>query len=76
MFSYAGITPKQATLLADKYHIYLLHTGRISITGRKCEIVVEGYPQQKLTESDSHEGKCQLCRQKHQRGPKNRRVNQ
>ena len=30
-----GITPEQATLLADKYHIYLLHTGRVSITGRE-----------------------------------------
>ncbi|KAI4724645.1 putative aspartate transaminase [Aureobasidium sp. EXF-10728] len=33
MFSYIGITPHQATILADRYHIYLLHTGRISITG-------------------------------------------
>lgn len=35
MFSYTGITPKQVYALQDKYHIYLLKSGRASISGCK-----------------------------------------
>ena len=35
MFSYTGLTPKQVYALKDKYHIYLLKSGRASISG--CE---------------------------------------
>ncbi|OBT41565.1 hypothetical protein VE00_09149 [Pseudogymnoascus sp. WSF 3629] len=33
MFSYVGITEKQAIMLREEYHIYLLNTGRVAITG-------------------------------------------
>lgn len=35
MFSYTGLTPKQVYALKDKYHIYLLKSGRASISGCK-----------------------------------------
>jgi len=33
MFSYTGLTTKQCEILIDKYHIYLLKSGRISMAG-------------------------------------------
>jgi len=33
MFSFTGLTPAQCKLLTDKYHIYLLSNGRISMCG-------------------------------------------
>ncbi|KAF7717896.1 Pyridoxal-phosphate-dependent aminotransferase class-I [Penicillium ucsense] len=33
MFSYTGLTPKQVYALRDKYHVYLLKSGRASISG-------------------------------------------
>ncbi|KAF5865283.1 hypothetical protein ETB97_004491 [Aspergillus alliaceus] len=33
MFSYTGLTPSQVYALKDKYHIYLLKSGRASISG-------------------------------------------
>ena len=33
MFSYTGLTPKQCEILINKYHIYLLKSGRISMAG-------------------------------------------
>jgi len=33
MFSYTGLTPKQCEHLINKYHIYLLKNGRISMAG-------------------------------------------
>lgn len=33
MFSYTGLTAKQCEILIDKYHIYLLKNGRISMAG-------------------------------------------
>ncbi|KAL2795955.1 pyridoxal phosphate-dependent transferase [Aspergillus keveii] len=33
MFSYTGLTPSQVYTLKDKYHIYLLKSGRASISG-------------------------------------------
>ncbi|KAJ5110143.1 Aspartate aminotransferase cytoplasmic [Penicillium argentinense] len=33
MFSYTGLTPKQVYALKDKYHVYLLKSGRASISG-------------------------------------------
>lgn len=38
MFSYTGLTPSQVYALKDKYHIYLLKSGRASISGRKSFI--------------------------------------
>ena len=35
MFSYTGLTPMQVQALKDKYHIYLLRSGRAAISG--CE---------------------------------------
>lgn len=35
MFSYTGLTPAQVHSLKDKYHIYLLKSGRASISGCK-----------------------------------------
>lgn len=35
MFSYTGLTPSQVYALKEKYHIYLLKSGRASISGRK-----------------------------------------
>jgi aspartate aminotransferase len=35
MFSYTGLTPAQVYSLKDKYHIYLLKSGRASISGCK-----------------------------------------
>lgn len=35
MFSYTGLSPKQVYALKDKYHIYLLKSGRASISGCK-----------------------------------------
>jgi len=35
MFSYTGLTPKQVYALKDKYHVYLLKSGRASISGCK-----------------------------------------
>lgn len=33
MFSYTGLSTKQCEILIDKYHIYLLKSGRISMAG-------------------------------------------
>ncbi|KAJ5632657.1 Aspartate aminotransferasecytoplasmic [Penicillium lividum] len=33
MFSYTGLTPKQVYALKDQYHIYILKSGRASISG-------------------------------------------
>lgn len=33
MFSYTGLTAKQCEILINKYHIYLLKSGRISMAG-------------------------------------------
>lgn len=33
MFSFTGLTPKQVQVLVEKYHIYLLANGRISMCG-------------------------------------------
>lgn len=37
MFSYTGLTPAQVLLLKEKYHVYLLKSGRASISGRKFD---------------------------------------
>lgn len=33
MFSFTGLTPEQCEILINKYHIYLLKSGRISMCG-------------------------------------------
>jgi aspartate/tyrosine/aromatic aminotransferase len=33
MFSFTGMSKKQCEILIDKYHIYLLKNGRISMAG-------------------------------------------
>ena len=33
MFSYTGLSTKQCEALIDKYHVYLLKSGRISMAG-------------------------------------------
>lgn len=33
MFSYTGLSEKTCDLLIEKYHIYMLRTGRISMAG-------------------------------------------
>jgi len=33
MFSYTGVSPKACDVLTNKYHIYLMKTGRISMAG-------------------------------------------
>lgn len=33
MFSYTGLSEKTCDILMEKYHIYLLRTGRISMAG-------------------------------------------
>lgn len=33
MFSYTGLTPEQVTYIQQKYHIYMLQSGRISMAG-------------------------------------------
>ena len=33
MFSYTGLTQKQCEILINKYHVYLLKSGRISMAG-------------------------------------------
>ena len=35
MFSYTGLTPTQVQALKEKYHVYLIKSGRASISGRK-----------------------------------------
>lgn len=35
MFSYTGLTPQQVHALQHKYHVYLLKSGRASISGCK-----------------------------------------
>ena len=35
MFSYTGLTPNQVQALKEKYHVYLLRSGRASISGCK-----------------------------------------
>ncbi|KAH9205642.1 pyridoxal phosphate-dependent transferase [Leptodontidium sp. 2 PMI_412] len=39
MFSYIGVTAAQAILLKEQYHIYLLTTGRVALTGLTWENV-------------------------------------
>jgi aspartate aminotransferase len=38
MFSYTGLEPEQIEILARDYHIYMLKSGRISISGRKFSV--------------------------------------
>ena len=33
MFSYTGLSTKQCEILINKYHVYLLKSGRISMAG-------------------------------------------
>ncbi|KAJ5887475.1 Aspartate aminotransferase cytoplasmic [Penicillium taxi] len=40
MFSYTGLTPKQIYLLKEKYHIYLIKSGRASISGLSSKNVL------------------------------------
>jgi aspartate aminotransferase len=40
MFSYTGLSPKQVYALKDKYHIYLLKSGRASISGCKDSLII------------------------------------
>ncbi|KAL4805842.1 pyridoxal phosphate-dependent transferase [Aspergillus unguis] len=40
MFSYTGLTPSQVYALKDKYHVYLLKSGRASISGLSSKNVV------------------------------------
>lgn len=35
MFSYTGLTPSQVRILKEKYHVYMLKSGRASISGCK-----------------------------------------
>lgn len=35
MFSYTGLTPTQVQALKEKYHVYLIKSGRASISGCK-----------------------------------------
>lgn len=35
MFSYTGLTSEQVQALKEKYHVYLLKSGRASISGCK-----------------------------------------
>ena len=35
MFSYTGLTPGQVHILREKYHVYMLKSGRASISGCK-----------------------------------------
>jgi aspartate aminotransferase len=41
MFSYTGLSPFEVKVLRERFHIYLLNSGRISISGRKppCALV-------------------------------------
>jgi aspartate aminotransferase len=41
MFSYTGLSPKQVYALKDKYHIYLLKSGRASISGCKDSLIID-----------------------------------
>lgn len=36
MFSFTSLSISDVTIMRDKYHVYLLPTGRISVTGCKC----------------------------------------
>ena len=38
MFSYTGLTPAEVTILRERFHIYMLSSGRISVAG--CEFVL------------------------------------
>lgn len=38
MFSYTGLTPEQVQALKEKYHVYLLKSGRASISGCKLTL--------------------------------------
>lgn len=38
MFSYTGLTPVEVDLLREKSHIYMLNSGRISISGCKYHL--------------------------------------
>lgn len=40
MFSMTGLTPAQVKVLVEKYHVYLLPSGRISVTGCKFGILL------------------------------------
>ena len=33
MFTYTGLNPKQVAVLTDKYHIYLMSSGRVNMAG-------------------------------------------
>lgn len=45
MFSYTGLTPEQVQALKEKYHVYLLKSGRASISGCKFtySVVLDTY---------------------------------
>jgi len=38
MFSYTGLNPEQVQALKEKYHVYLLKSGRASISGCKLTL--------------------------------------
>jgi aspartate aminotransferase len=41
MFSMTGLTPEQIRQLREEHHVYLLPSGRISVTGCKSDLSVE-----------------------------------
>jgi aspartate aminotransferase len=61
MFSYTGLTPKQVYALKDKYHVYLLKSGRASISG--CKFCHPGFLTVIHTNLDdcSEQEECHLC---------------
>jgi aspartate/tyrosine/aromatic aminotransferase len=57
MFSYTGLTTKQCEILIDKYHIYLLKSGRISMAGVNAKNVVYLAESIKSSISETYENK-------------------
>lgn len=60
MFSYIGVTAAQAILLKDQYHIYLLTTGRVALTG--CKHNSTPCLHEAITHESSDLGECWVRR--------------
>lgn len=76
MFSYTGLTPSQVYALKDKYHIYLLKSGRASISGCKLPLPFPFPGGIILTILPSEREERRLRRASHQRRCPQRQLNE
>lgn len=60
MFSYTGLTPGQIVAMKEEFHIYLLKSGRISVSGCEYIFIFSSFQELNLT-FNSEPDECRTC---------------